>query len=201
VLFGRFDKRLEVHLQIEDILFDVEFAADIPADRTDLQQLPAVERHRERLAEEVALQRFGLERIDVDAEAAQQFFGHGAQREERCGLRLHVPRSGHGDARHGDGQAVLFGIGCQGGFVRTFGLVVEIAVAELVEFQVAVAAVGVELHGFQHVEQQRLAHDAEVGAQRVEDTHAVFRPVALQPFVIGRPGQRVGHDLRKAVGR
>ena len=55
--------------------------------------------------------------------------------------------------------------------------VVAVAVAELVEPQIAVAAVCVQLDGFERIEQQRLAHDVKVGAKRVHYLHAILRLV------------------------
>ena len=83
--------------------------------------------------------------------------------------------------------------------LRALRLVVEVAVAELIELQVAVLVVDVQTDGLQHVEQQRLPHDVQVGAQRIDDAHAALRRAGGETFVVGRLRQRVGHDLREAV--
>ena len=105
------------------------------------------------------------------------------------------------DPRHGDRQPVLLGVKRQPVGFGALRLVVEVAVAEFVEFQVAVLAIDVQRHGLQHVEQQRLPHDVQIGAQRIEDAHAALRGAGGQPLVVGALRERVGHDLREAVGR
>ena len=60
--------------------------------------------------------------------------------------------------------------------------------------------VHVQLDGFQRVEQQRLTHDAQVVAQRIQYPYAMLGRIAGQSVVIGRFGQRVAHDLVETVG-
>ena len=54
------------------------------------------------------------------------------------------------------------------------------------------------LHG---IEQQRLPHGIEVGAQRIEDFHAAIGRILRQPLVIGQLRERIAHYLRKTVRR
>lgn len=118
-----------------------------------------------------------LERIKVEPETTQQLLGNRSQRKERCLLRFPVPRKGCGDAGYGDRQAELLGISLQRLFRCSGRRIVKVAVAELVQLQVAVAVIGVQLHGFEHIEQQRLSHDVQVVAERIEYLHAMLRLV------------------------
>ena len=61
--------------------------------------------------------------------------------------------------------------------------------------------VGIQLHGFEHIEKQRLSHDVQIVAERIEYLHAMLRLVRGETLVISRFRQRIGHDLRKAVSR
>lgn len=97
-LLRGFRKGLEIHLQIVHILLDIGTAADCGGHGADLQQLFAIERQREALAEKIAFERLGLQRVDVDAEAAEQFFGDCAQGEERRLHGLRIPRLRRRDA-------------------------------------------------------------------------------------------------------
>ena len=51
---------------------------------------------------------------------------------------------------------------------------IEIAVAEFVELEIAVFMVNVQLNGLHHVKQQGLAQNIEVGTERIEYLHAVL---------------------------
>ena len=64
-LLRGFRKGLEIHLQIVHILLDIGTAADCGGHGADLQQLFAIERQREALAEKIAFERLGLQRVDV----------------------------------------------------------------------------------------------------------------------------------------
>ena len=79
--------------------------------------------------------------------------------------------------------------------------VVEIGVAELIQFQVGHLPVDVAGYRLETTEQQRAAHHVQVAAQRIANFHFLRRGKGRPLGVILAFGQRVAHHFVKAVGR
>ena len=74
-----------------------------------------------------------------------------------------------------------------------------IAVAELVHLEVAVLAVDISGDGLQAAEEQCLAHNTQVLAERVHDRHARRERQLFERLIVGYFGERVVHDLVEAL--
>ena len=171
LLRGEADQIVELDLGEIYLLLDVEHAAQLGRYDTHAYDLALAVRERDGIGEEVAIRRFAMQRVDVNAEAAQELLDGGAQRVERHGRGLAVPRRGGVGTRDGDAHTVTLAVTVER-VVGLDALVVVVAVAHLVEFQIAVAVVDVELHGLERIEQKRLTQYVQVGAQGVEYAYA-----------------------------
>ena len=100
-------------------------------------------------------------------------------------------------------QMRLLRVGNQWFCIRPFLLapfaVKVVAIAELIQFEVAVAAVGIAGDGLQSAEEQRLAQYAQVLTQRVHDLDAGVQRQVLQRLVVRYLGQRVVEYLVESL--
>ncbi len=175
---------IEVHFEEIDLLFQVELRANLRRNNAHTEQLLAVHLHRQSLSEQVVLHLLALQRVDIQSEATQQLLSYGTQSIEIRLLGACVPRLSRCCTRNGNCQTVVLRVGSQRVLLVLGRLVIVVAVTELIEFQVAIAVVHIELNSLQRIEQQRLAHYVQIGAQRIHNANAILCLIALQALVI-----------------
>ena len=99
-------------------------------------------------------------------------------------------------ACHPHGQTSALAVGSEWCFFGRFFLgIVEIYISEFIECDVGIAAVDVVSDGFQTTEEECLAQQAQVLAQRIEQADAVAGRIVGQGGVVAFGGQRVIQDL------
>ena len=142
------------------------------------------------------------ERIDIHTQAAEDILDVGAQFVERGFLLFHHPGLQSLVAGDPYTEVHLFGIGAQR--IDTLGCgcglsVVVVAIAELVEFEVGILAVGIALDTLQSAEEQGLTHHAQILRKRVHYLDARIQIARI--FVVCYLGERVVEDLVEALRR
>ena len=163
--------------------------------------LAAACHHLQAGGEDIVVALFDHHHVLGEAHTGKYILHIGIEFTERTVLIGMGPRATHALAGNPQSEVSLFDVCLAGVFIAPAVLMVVVAVAHLEEAQVGVLAVGIAHDALQATEEQRLAHHAEVGAQRVDHLDGLFPGISVETslLVVAHLGERVVHNLIEAT--